>query len=178
VALGPPPYISGAERIEVAVTQHRAAALALAVVIAISCGTTTGCGVSLKAPRLVVDVVADGIILNIVSRGERIPAGETVVDVRNQSDREVRILLLKDAPPVDQLPDDVLSAVSPLDSSYVVAASNPVKRRKNELAAGGIGYRIYSTSFHVHFARDHEYSLVAVDGTRADALVVRAGAQP
>jgi hypothetical protein len=132
--------------------------------------------VVLHAPRFVVDVVPAGVQVDIVSRDAKVPTGETVVVVQNQSDRSVRVLLLKDAPPLDQLPDEVLHAVSPLDSHYVVAASNTVKKRKNELATGGLGYRIYKTSFHVHFAAGHRYSVIAVADDRVDGIQVEAGA--
>jgi hypothetical protein len=146
--------------------------VALAVVAAASSGCS---GVVLRAPRLVIDVVPTGVQVDIVSRDSAVPAGETVVVVRNQSDRSVRVLLLKDAPSIGQLPRGVLSAVSPLDSHYVVAASNTVKKRKDELASGGLGYRIYQTAFHVHFAAGHHYSVIAVAGDRVDGLRVQAG---
>jgi hypothetical protein len=155
---------------------RRAAATVVAAGLAL---LGSGCsGVVLHAPRFVVDVVPTGVQVDIVSRDSAVPAGETVVVVRNQSDRSVRVLLLKDAPPIDQLPEDVLSAVSPLDSHYVVAASNTVKKRKDELSTGGLGYRIYQTAFHVHFAPGHHYSVVAVAGDRVDGIQVRAGEQP
>lgn len=137
---------------------------------------TAGCGVDLTAPRLVVDVVPEGVAIDIVSRDEPVPSGETLLSVRNQSDREVRILLLKDAPPVSEIPAEVLRAVSPLESDYVIAASNPLKKRKNELAAGGIGYKVYATSFHVHLAKGHHYSIIAVAEGRVDGLVLESGA--
>jgi hypothetical protein len=140
--------------------------------------STAGCGVALRAPRFVVDIVPQGVAIDIVSRDAAIPAGETVVTIQNQSDRSVRVLLLKDAPDIRDLPREVLRAVSPLDSRYVVAASNTVKKRKNELATGGLGYRVYSTSFHVHFARGHHYTVVAVAGDRVDGLRVAAGQRP
>jgi hypothetical protein len=151
-----------------------AGAAASAVAVA-----TSGCsGVVLQAPRFVVDVVPAGVQVDIVSRDSLVPTGETVVVIRNQSDRSVRVLLLKDAPPIEQLPADVLSAASPLDSHYVVAASNTVKKRKDELASGGLGYRIYQTAFHVHFAPDHRYSVVAIAGDRVDGIRVQAGQRP
>lgn len=142
-------------------------------------GSSSACsGVVLSAPRLVVDVVPQGVALDIVSRDERVPSGETVVTVHNQSDREVRVLLLKDAPPIGQIPAEVLRAVSPLDSSYVVAASNAVKKRKNELAGGGLGYQVYDASFHVHFAKGHHYTVIAVGAGRVDGIVIEAGSKP
>jgi hypothetical protein len=154
----------------------RARRAGCAVAVAIASAAASGCnGVVLRAPRFVVDVVPGGVHVDIVSRDSGVPSGETIVVVRNQSDRSVRVLLLKDAPALDQLPHGVLSAVSPLDSHYVVAASNTVRKRKDELATGGLGYRVYETAFHVHFAKGHQYSVIAVAGDRVDSIRVRAG---
>jgi hypothetical protein len=149
------------------------------VVMVLGCASASGCnGVVLKAPRFVVDVVPNGVQVDVLSRDVRVPSGETIVLVQNQSDRTVRVLLLKDAPATSDLPPAVLDAVGPLDSDYVVAASNDVEKRKNELATGGLGYRIYTTSFHVHFAKGHRYSLVAVADDRVDGIQVEAGGMP
>jgi hypothetical protein len=135
----------------------------------------SGCGTVLDAPRFVVDVVPTGMQVDITSRDAAVPVGETVLVVHNQSDRPVRVLLLKDAPALEKLPRGVLDAVSSRDSAYVVAASATVNKRKNLLSSGGLGYQVFSTSFHVHLSSGHRYTVVAVGSQQIDDLQVRSG---
>ena len=153
------------------------AARALALSVAcLSVPALAGCGVVLQAPRFVADVLPQGVRVDVVSRDSPVPTGETVVLVHNQSDTDVRVLLLEDAPPVPALPRSVLDAVSSRDARYVVSVSDTVKKRKDLLTSGGLGFQIFSTSFHVHLGRGHRYTLVAVHGGVAEGLDFRSGA--
>jgi hypothetical protein len=137
-----------------------------------------GCNVSLHAARVTLDLTAGGLVLEN-DAAARVPTGETVLSVRNNSDATVRVLLLKDAPPLDRLPASVTQAVDSLDSAMVVAVAPHLQKRKNELATGGIGYEIHATSFHVYFRPGTAYTVAVVDPSgHVTGRVLVAGGTP
>jgi hypothetical protein len=131
--------------------------VALAVSLAL-----TGCDARLRAPRLVFDVTSGAVVLDSASAG-RIPTGETLVTVRNDTDADLRVLLLRNPPPLRQLPDSVLKAVDTIHNANLLAVTPTLSKRKNELSSGGLGYQIHSTGFHVFFRRGSTYAVVVVD---------------
>jgi hypothetical protein len=126
----------------------------------------TGCGVRLEASRLVFDVTHGNVILEATSTGP-VPTGETVITVRNDVDEDLRVILLQNGPPLDQLPRRIVTAVDGLSEPSILALTPKLAKRKNELATGGVGYLVHATSFHVYLRKGSTYTIAVVEPSGA-----------
>jgi hypothetical protein len=133
------------------------AAAALAVVV------TSGCGVSLHATHVGLIVNNDGISFERPGDVALVTGGETVIRIRNESDRKVRLVLLHTDLSPDTLPKAARDPDARPASPLLVAATSDLKARKSTFATGGVGYEIKTGSVHVYLQRGTSYLLYDVD---------------
>lgn len=132
-----------------------------------------GCGVVFDAPKVSVLIRDDRIVYAGAGDEQRLVGGETVLRILNDGARPRQVLLVRLEKGAQELPREILEAEVARDDTRILGMTHVLKPKEATFASGGFGYKIDSSSFHIHLSRDSTYVLFDRLGGLEDGVVLR-----
>lgn len=115
------------------------------------------CGIVFDAPDVSVLVGDNRIVYADANDEQQLVGGETVLHIANDSSHERQVVLARlDAATV---PAELRAAESPREDERILGMTHVMQPKEAQFAAGGLGYKIDTSSFHLYLAPGQRYVL-------------------
>lgn len=131
----------------------------LALVPVATAVLVAGCGVSFKAPRLILILQPAGIVYASAGGDEQLIGGETVFEISNSTRQERQVVLAQVADGTSDVPAELVEADRASDDDRILGLSQVLEPEEADFAAGGAGVKTDKTSFHVYLRPGATYVL-------------------
>lgn len=118
-----------------------------------------GCGVSFKAPRLVLILHPAGIVYASAQGDEQLVGGETVFEIANSTRQERQVVLAHVADGTSDVPVELIAADLARDDDRILGFSQVLEPEETDFASGGEGMKTDRASFHVYLRPGDTYVL-------------------